>query len=181
MIDDMLISFSGAQLMISPDGNYSTPVNATITALAIGEEKYIYAITALNFLLVLVFIAEAIRTRGWEQLRKFDYNNISSLIVASANAQKGAAIDKKLSADLRDVDVRGDEVENPSDMANFQDLHVRLEEDGNALVVTWPAKKSIDTAWDETSDTESRHESIPMGTAPSPAESSQQRLLNSLG
>jgi len=178
MIDDMLISFSGAQLMISPDGNYSTPVNATITALAIGEEKYIYAITALNFLLVLVFIAEAIRTRGWEQLRKFDYNNISSLIVASANAQKGAGIDKKLSTDLRDVDVRGDEV---SDMLNFQDLHVRLEEDGNALVVTWPAKKNIDTAWDEISDMESRHESIPMGTAASPAESSQQRLLNSPG
>lgn len=181
MIDDMLISFSGAQLMISPDGNYSTPVNATITALAIGEEKYIYAITALNFLLVLVFIAEAIRTRGWKHLRKFDYNNISSLIVASANGQKGAAIEKKLFAGLRDGDARGDEVANPSDMVNFQDLHVRLEEDGNALVVTGSAKGSVDTAWNETSDVESRYESIPMGTAPSPAESSQQRLLISPG
>jgi hypothetical protein len=101
MLDDMLMGFSGAQLMITPGGNHTTPVNATVAAVVIGEGTYIYAIMALNFLFVGIFVVEAIRTRGWSKLKKFDYNNLSSLVVAKMNGRDGAVLDRKGDTDTR--------------------------------------------------------------------------------
>jgi hypothetical protein len=133
MLDDMLMGFSGAQLMITPGGNHTAPVNATVAAVVIGEGTYIYAIMALNFLFVGIFVIETTRTRGWSQLKKFDYNNLSSLVVAKVNGREGAVLDRKGDKDTR-MDVLG-MIADPTDKVAIEKLQVTLVKDGSALVV----------------------------------------------
>jgi hypothetical protein len=92
MLDDMLAGISSAQLMIGPsNGRIPVPAIATVDSIAIGEARYIYAMTVLNFILVALFLAEALRTRGWAQLSKFDYNNLHSVVIASSDGGRGVA------------------------------------------------------------------------------------------
>lgn len=75
MLDDMLSGFSSAQLLLAPaDSNPQTTVPATalVGAVRIGESKYIYPLAALNFLIVLLLIEEAVRFGGWKELHKFN-------------------------------------------------------------------------------------------------------------
>lgn len=133
MLDDMLTGFSGAQLMITPGGNHTAPVNATVAAVVIGEGTYIYAIIVLNSLFVGIFVVEAIRTRGWSKLKRFDYNNLSSLVVAKVNGRNGAVLDRKGDEHTR-VEVLG-MIADPTDKVAIEKLQVMLVEDGSALVV----------------------------------------------
>jgi hypothetical protein len=133
MLDDMLMGFSGAQLMITPGGNHTAPVNATVAAVVIGEGTYIYAIMALNFLFVGIFVIETTRTRGWSQLKKFDYNNLSSLVVAEVNGREGAVLDREGDKDTR-MKVLG-MIADPTDKVAIEKLQVALVKDGSALVV----------------------------------------------
>jgi hypothetical protein len=92
MLDDMLAGISSAQLMIGPsNGRIPVPAIATVDSIAIGESRYIYTIAILNFILVALFLTEALRTRGWTQLSKFDYNNVHSVVIASSDGGRGVA------------------------------------------------------------------------------------------
>ena len=83
MVDNVLLAYSSAQLMIAND-TYQAPTTALIKSVRIGEAIYIYTVAAVNFLVVLVFIFEISRTRGWKDLRRFDYTNIKSLVVGTS-------------------------------------------------------------------------------------------------
>jgi hypothetical protein len=123
----------GRARFVTPGGNHTASVNATVAALVIGEGTYIYAIMALNFLFVGIFVVEAIRTRGWSKLKKFDYNNLSSLVVAKVNRRDGAVLDRKGDRDTR-VEVLG-MIADPTEKVAIEKLQVTLVEDGSALVV----------------------------------------------
>ncbi|EON70093.1 hypothetical protein W97_09359 [Coniosporium apollinis CBS 100218] len=95
MIDDILGAYSSAQLMIAgsdqPEtSRTATDVSAAIRAVQIGNKEYIYAIMVINGLLILLFVAETIRTRGWRNLPAFDYQDIKSVIVGSYIGSAGA-------------------------------------------------------------------------------------------
>lgn len=83
MLDNVLLAYSSAQLMIAND-TYQVPITTLITSIRVGEPIYIYAIAAINFLLVLVFLVEAARTKGWRGLKKFDYMDVKSVVVGTS-------------------------------------------------------------------------------------------------
>lgn len=95
MIDDILGAYSSAQLMIAgsdrPEtSRTTTDVSAAINAVRIGNREYIYTILAVNGLLILLFAAETIRTRGWRNLPAFDSQDVKSVIVGSYIGSAGA-------------------------------------------------------------------------------------------
>jgi hypothetical protein len=176
MLDDMLISFSGAQSMITPGGSHLTAVNATIGAVAIGEGKYIYAILALNLLLAIIFIAEAARTRGWRKLKKFDYRDLRCLVVATANGRNLLIPDKKLPACKDNGSGAIDFIIDPTDEVAIGKLDVKFGDDGNTLVLVRRASRGA-AARKYPNDTEETNESIPLGVCYHAIADSAQQLL----
>jgi hypothetical protein len=85
MLDDMLLGFSSAQLMLVPGGNVTNNnVLATVGAVKFGTAEYVYAVAVLNFIIVALLIEEAIAHHGWKGLTKFNYNDMKSVVVASS-------------------------------------------------------------------------------------------------
>lgn len=100
MIDDLLVAYSSAQLMIMNDTG-AVPVAVEINAFRYGSGLYIYLTFAINTIIVLLLAEEALRTRGWKGLLYFDYTDPRSLIIggsmggcAVANAAKFAWTDR---------------------------------------------------------------------------------------
>lgn len=83
MTDDMLGAYASAQLMIS-DFKQSTNANIFISALAMGEKKYCIAAFALNTVIILLFLLEAIRTRWWKDLPELDVSDLRHLVIAAS-------------------------------------------------------------------------------------------------
>lgn len=97
IIDDLLISYASAQLLIAND---STPTPATIQvhAFVFGSALYVYMIFAINTAIILVLIEEAFRTRNWKGLSYFDYMDPRSLIIGSSMGGKAVAEKVKIVA-----------------------------------------------------------------------------------
>ncbi|KAJ7928259.1 hypothetical protein B0H13DRAFT_1860694 [Mycena leptocephala] len=87
MIDDILVGIGSAQLEIA-GGNSSVVnatsgiiANATIATMRVGNFQHAVTVTVLNFLVVIVYLVECVRTRGWKGMPMLDYNDIASVIV----------------------------------------------------------------------------------------------------
>jgi hypothetical protein len=93
MIDDMLVAYGSAQLMIAEQ---YTPVPAMFksTAMRIGQDSYVYAILAVNLMILILFIFEGVRTRCWRQVAVLDYSDPAALIIAARRCQTGAGCGK---------------------------------------------------------------------------------------
>jgi hypothetical protein len=83
MVDDMLVSYASAQLMVAND-TQTAPVTITIKALQLGEREYTIIVVILNTILILLVVEEALRTRGWRELTDFNYMNPRNLLVESS-------------------------------------------------------------------------------------------------
>jgi hypothetical protein len=83
MLDNSLLAFSSAQLMIAND-TFSAPTSLSISAIRFGEPKYVYIITGIHFTITLLCLVELVRTRVWRGLSKFDYTDIKSVIVGAS-------------------------------------------------------------------------------------------------
>lgn len=83
MLDDILVGYASAQLMIADD---SAEASATVsfTAIRFGKSVYIYLIFSINTFVLLLIGEEAIRTKWWRDLSAFDYNNLAHLAIASS-------------------------------------------------------------------------------------------------
>ncbi|KAH0531303.1 hypothetical protein TsFJ059_000156 [Trichoderma semiorbis] len=83
MTDDMLGAYAAAQLMV---GNLTQSTSATlrVTAMAVGEMKYSIAVFVVNIVVILLFLIEIIRTRGWKDLPDFDVADVRHLIIAAS-------------------------------------------------------------------------------------------------
>ena len=85
IIDDMLSNIAAAQMMLTnATGMAPADVTARYTAIVLGEKGYIFAITAINFALLALYLFEAFRTMGWRKLSTFDYNNLAKIVVATS-------------------------------------------------------------------------------------------------
>ena len=86
MIDDILVGFGAAQLYwnIGNNGTNTTSGSSTYLAVRLGEDAYIYATLAINILLIIVGVEEALRTRFWHHLSPLDYLDLKSIIVAAS-------------------------------------------------------------------------------------------------
>ena len=83
MLDNSLLAFSSAQLMI-PRDVHPVPVSLSISAIRIGESAYIYAVATINFVIVSLSLLELARTRTWKGLPRFDFTDVKSLILGVA-------------------------------------------------------------------------------------------------
>ena len=83
MLDNTLLAFSSAQLMIAND---TRPANATVSlsAVRIGKSVYIYLVAGMNFAILLLCVVESIRTRNWTGLPRFDYANVKDVVVSTS-------------------------------------------------------------------------------------------------
>lgn len=90
--DDALVAYSSAQLMLA-DVSSQIHITVVVDALFIGTAPYIYTVAGLNALVVLLVIAEAVRTRGWKGMPKFNYMSVKSTIVSSSMG--GNAVGRK--------------------------------------------------------------------------------------
>ena len=101
MVDDLLVAYSSAQLMIMNDTSL-VPGTVEVHAFRYGSGLYIYLTFAINTVVLLFVAEEVLRTRGWKELLYFDYMDRRSLIIggsmggcAIAYAAKDAWIDRK--------------------------------------------------------------------------------------
>jgi hypothetical protein len=83
MIDDMLVAFASAQIMIVNDTKI-VPAIVVVDALQIGEAQYIWIIVLLNTIIFLIVGGEALRTRGWHGLTDFNYMDPRNLVIGSS-------------------------------------------------------------------------------------------------
>jgi hypothetical protein len=83
MIDDILISYASAQLMV---GRLFTqqPARTMVYALQFGQPGYIYAVFILNLIIIFAVLGEATRTYGWADLGRFNYLDPRDLIIAAS-------------------------------------------------------------------------------------------------
>ncbi|KAF1833726.1 hypothetical protein BDW02DRAFT_369660 [Decorospora gaudefroyi] len=90
MVDDMLVSYASAQLMV---GRMFTkqPASVYVYALQFGQPGYIYAVFALNALVLFAVAFEAVRTVGWARLGRFNYLDPRDLIVAASRGGRDIA------------------------------------------------------------------------------------------
>ena len=100
MVDDLLVAYSSAQLMIMNDTSL-VPATVEYYAFRYGSKLYIYLTFAINTAILVFLAEEALRTRLWTDLQYFDYMDPRSLIIAGsmggsavARAAKKARIDR---------------------------------------------------------------------------------------
>ena len=89
-IDNILLSYASADLMITKD---FVPSNVTSqeAAIVFGTPLYIYLIFGMNLIIFLIYIAEALRTRGWRDLTTFNYVDVKAVIVGTSMGGTGIA------------------------------------------------------------------------------------------
>lgn len=89
-IDNILLSYASADLMIAKDTVLSD-VASEEAAIVFGRPIYIYLIFTTNLIIFLVYLAEALRTRGWHDLTTFDYRDVKTVIVGASMGGTGIA------------------------------------------------------------------------------------------
>ena len=104
MADDILVGFGSAQYVV---GNFSETAVALVqvNALRFGTAAYIYAVFVVNALVVLAFVAEALRKHAWRELASFDYLDSRALVVGGSMGGRGIADAASQSAGSTDGDV----------------------------------------------------------------------------
>ena len=96
MLDDILLGYGAAQLWWGVGGRKSVPasissntsVSSTYDSIRLGQDGYIFATLAINILLLVIGLEEAIRTRNWKQMPLLDYLDLKSMIVATSAGGK---------------------------------------------------------------------------------------------
>ena len=91
MLDDIICGFGAAQLYWKAEMESQTdattttlPLDSQYSAIRLGQDGYIFATLAINLVILVVAIEEAIRTRNWKGLPLLDYLNLTSMVVASS-------------------------------------------------------------------------------------------------
>lgn len=90
--DDALIAYSSAQIMLA-NVSSDVPLAITLDAVAVGTGYYIYIVAGVNAAVVLTVIFEAVRTKGWRGMPRFNYMSVKSTVVAGSMA--GRAVGDK--------------------------------------------------------------------------------------
>lgn len=83
MLDNSLLAFATAQLMIAND-TYPVPAALSVSAIRIGSRAYIEITAAINFIIILVCILEPVRTQGWKDLSTFDPTDTKSVTISAS-------------------------------------------------------------------------------------------------
>ncbi len=92
IVDDVLVAYGASQLVNANDTEPQAAIGY-IKAVQIGTHVYIKSIFALNVFIIFGVLFEAIRTRCWANLMKFNPLDIKSIIIsASAGGEELARV-----------------------------------------------------------------------------------------
>ena len=83
VMDDALVAYGSAQLMLA---NVTRPVqiHLVVDALTIGTPTYVYIVAGLNAAVVIAVVFEAVRTKGWKGMPRWNYMSVKSTVVSSS-------------------------------------------------------------------------------------------------
>jgi hypothetical protein len=141
MIDDLLIAFGAAQVHYANSTAKELPINGTFAATRLGRDVFIFSLAAINVLLFVVTVVEAVRTRFWEALPDFDPTKIQDVVMAvDFGARKCASAENPVHAD---------------DTVEHAQLTLTAEEHKSSLLVTYKHKSEQDV-WSSSVHEESR-------------------------
>jgi hypothetical protein len=100
--------------------------------MQVGQTLYIFVELVINIVILIIVIAEAIRTKGWRDLSKWDYMDIRSVVISSSRGGKDIATD----ADGASKDRTRDWVDRSTGVNNKElQTTVRFERGKEALVL----------------------------------------------
>ncbi|KAI9703567.1 MAG: hypothetical protein M1836_007337 [Candelina mexicana] len=136
MLDNVLLAYSSAQLIIAND-TISTPTTALLQSVRLGEPAYIYIIGAINFAILILYLFELARTRGWKGLQRFDYMDIKSVIVGTSMGGTSVANATRQAHDLKQSRWNG-----TSGDRIVGKITVRLDGRGDDLALVYDSKKN---------------------------------------
>ncbi|KAH8645761.1 hypothetical protein BX600DRAFT_534191 [Xylariales sp. PMI_506] len=88
MFDSILETVSAAQMMVSNSTGYTTAQVYT-TGFVFGTPVFTYAVAAVNALVTLVVLAEALRSRVWRGVPAFDYMDIKDVVLGASAPGNG--------------------------------------------------------------------------------------------
>ncbi|KAL1594437.1 hypothetical protein SLS60_010197 [Paraconiothyrium brasiliense] len=137
MADDMLVAYGSAQLMV---GTRDTSVDAVaevyLYALQFGQPAYIYAVVALNTVIVLAVLVERYRTRAWTDLTRFNYLDPRDLVVAASRggAQLAHAADDMVGQDGRKIPRHVWLLSDPDEGNGRLVVRLSADNDGHAAI-----------------------------------------------
>ncbi|KAJ4359789.1 uncharacterized protein N0V89_000345 [Didymosphaeria variabile] len=140
MADDMLVAYGSAQLMVGTRINSTTSVprvaDVYLYALQFGQPAYIYAVFALNTVIVLAVLVERYRTRVWADLTRFNYLDPRDLIVAASRGgeQLAHAADDMVGQDGRKVPRHVWLLSDPDEGNGRLVVRLRADEGGHAAI-----------------------------------------------
>jgi hypothetical protein len=131
MLDDILGAYASAQLRVS-NQTLSTRTSIRVISMQVGQTLYIFVELVINIVILIIVIAEAIRTKGWRDLSKWDYMDIRSVVISSSRGGKDIATD----ADGASKDRTRDWVDRSTGVNNKElQTTVRFERGKEALVL----------------------------------------------
>lgn len=152
LIDDSLLAFASAQLVLHYDSSHVSNGSLTVGAVSVGTSGYAYSLFVFNLLLIMILVEEMFRTRCWANLPLFDYNDLKGVIVASSMggrelADKVVAAHEKREtiwvANPRDETTSGIRVQlkcrehGSVELVNVQDEeYKRVEDDSDMMIKT---------------------------------------------
>ena len=96
MLDDILVGYGAAQLEWNtqqPGAARNITLRNQYSAIRLGQDSYIFATIAINILILLIAVEEAVRTDNWKQIPLLDYLDLKSVIVAVSAGGRDIAED----------------------------------------------------------------------------------------
>lgn len=89
LLDHVLGSLGAAQLVLSNDVQ-EVPARLTLRVLQLGNAGYTYSILVISIIMLLLAIADAIRTHFWRDLPVLNLLDLKSAILSAAKAPAGS-------------------------------------------------------------------------------------------
>lgn len=90
ILDSAFFAISSAQLHLLNDSQL-VQVRVTSSAYSFGTLFYIYAVVVSSLFASTVFLAEAFRTRFWCGISRFDFGDLTSVIVGASGGGRGVS------------------------------------------------------------------------------------------
>lgn len=93
MLDDILGIYGGSQLVLADKsaGQAATGIRGSFAALRVGQPLYQYAVLSVNAALLLLILAEGLRTRWWRGLPCFDTLEFKTIVDAALSKDVAVA------------------------------------------------------------------------------------------
>lgn len=83
MVESMLTAYAGAQVMVAKETVFAEAY-VGVEAVRLGGFNYIVAVMVLNLLFLCILCADALRTRGWQALKDFNFMKPTDILLGVA-------------------------------------------------------------------------------------------------